>query len=190
MRRMNLVVLALISAFTLAPAEMEAQNCWVRGDNPADRPSPLDSAVVTMGDDVVKVCFGAPSARERTMVGDGGAHPFGQPWRTGANEATAIHLPFAATVAGVDIPAGSYSIYTVPGADSWGIHINSGAERWGTPINAGVTATDVGSGMAPAFANEHVETLDMTFENASADAATLVLRWESYRVEIPLARSN
>lgn len=186
MRRMNLAALALASAFTLAPAGLEAQNCWTSGDT-AGRPSPLDSAVVAMGDDVVKVCYGAPSAKGRTMVGDGGVHPFGQPWRTGANEATAIHLPFAATVAGVAVPAGSYSIYTVPGADSWGIHVNSVADRGGTQMNA---ANDVGTGTAPAFANEHVETLAMTFENASADAATLVLRWESYRVEIPLARRS
>ena len=186
MRRTNLAVLALVSAFTLAPAGLEAQNCWINGDT-ADRPSPLDSAMVTMGDDVVKVCYGAPSARDRTMVGEGGTHPFGQPWRMGANEATAIHLPFAATVAGVAVPAGSYSIYAVPGADSWGIHINSVADRWGTQMNR---SDDVGSGTAPAFANEHVETMNMTFENASADAATLVLRWESYRVEIPVARGN
>lgn len=186
MRRMTLSVAALASALTLAPANLEAQNCWTSGDT-ADRPSPLDSAMVTMGDDVVKVCYGAPSARERTMVGDGGVHPFGQPWRTGANEATAIHIPFAATVAGVEVEAGSYSIYTVPGADSWGIHVNSVADRWGTQMNA---ANDVGTGTAPAFANEHVETMNLTFENASADAATLVLRWEGYRVEIPVARRN
>ena len=121
------------------------------------------------------------------MVGEGGVHPFGEPWRTGANEATAIHLPFAATVAGVDVEAGSYSLYTVPGAESWKIHINSVAERWGTQMNMD---DDVGVGDAPAFANEHVETLAMTFENASADAATLVLRWEGYRVEIGIVRRN
>lgn len=186
MRSMTLLVAALASAITLAPADLAAQNCWTRGDTDG-RPSPLDSAMVTMGEDVVKVCYGAPSAQGRTMVGEGGTHPFGQPWRTGANEATAIHLPFAATVAGVDVEAGSYSIYTVPGADSWGIHVNSVADRWGTRMNA---ANDVGTGTAPAFANEHVETMNMTFENASADAVTLVLRWESYRVEIPVARRN
>jgi hypothetical protein len=186
MRKIALAALTLAFAFALAPAQAEAQNCWING-NTADRPSPLDSAVVMMGDDVVKVCYGAPSARGRTMVGEGGVHPFGEPWRTGANEATSIHLPFAATVAGVEVEAGSYSLYTVPGADSWTIHVNSVADRWGTQMNM---ANDVGTGDAPASANEHVETLAMTFENASADAATLVLRWEGYRVEIPVARRN
>ncbi len=189
MKNATFVAVAVVSVFALAPAGLEAQNCWVAQGDAADRPSPLDSAVVSMGGETVKVCFGAPSARGRTLVG-GDIHPFGAPWRTGANEATSIHLPFPATVAGVAVTAGSYSLYTVPGADSWGIHLNSVVERWGIPITDEVTANDIGSGMAPASAADHVETMDMTFEDASADAATLVLRWEGYRVDIPVARQN
>ena len=59
MKRSTLGWLALVAAFAVAPQALEAQNCWVRG-NLADRPSPLDSAVVAMGDDVVKVCLRRP----------------------------------------------------------------------------------------------------------------------------------
>ena len=187
MRSWILGAFALVSALALSPAALDAQNCWVRSGDPADRPSPLDSATVTMGGETVKVCYGAPSARGRTLVG-GDVHPFGRPWRAGANEATTIHLPFAASVAGVEVAAGSYSLYTVPGEDSWEIFINATVERWGTPISSDVAADDLGSGSAPSFDNEHVEKLNMSFENASADAATLVLRWEGYRVEIPVMR--
>ena len=189
MKKAVFALVALGSALALGPVSLQAQGCWVARGDASDRPSPLDSAVVAMGDDMVKVCYGAPSANDRELVG-GDIHPFGQPWRTGANEATSIHLSFAATVGGVAVPAGSYSLYTVPGEDSWGIHLNSVVERWGIPISEEVMASDVGSGMAPAFANDHVETMTMAFENASADAATLVLRWEGYRVEIPVARQN
>ena len=178
----------LAAVMAMSPAALDAQNCWVMRGNPADRPSPLDSAVVDMGGDMVKVCYGAPSAKGRTMVGDGGEHDYGEPWRTGANEATSIHLPFAATVAGVEVDAGSYSLYTVPGADSWGIFLNRTVERWGIPINAAVTAENVGSGSAPSVANDHTERMTMSFENAMAGSATLVLRWEGYRVEIPVTR--
>ncbi len=189
MKRSTLGLLALVAAFAVAPQALEAQNCWVRG-NLADRPSPLDSAVVSMGDDVVKVCYGAPSANDRTLVG-GDIHPHGAPWRMGANEATAIHLPFAATVAGVAVPAGSYALYAVPGADTWEIFVNSVSDRWGRPaFNDDIAANDIGSGSAMASANDHVETLSMSFENASANAATLVLRWEGYKVEIPVARQG
>ena len=181
---------AFALALAAAPADVSAQGCWLaRGTaaEAAERPSPLDSAVVSLGDDMVKVCYGAPSARGRTLVG-GDAHPFGDAWRTGANEATSIHLSFDATVAGVEVSAGSYSLYTVPGADSWGIHINSVVERWGIPISAEVTAGDVGSGTAAASASDHTEVMDFSFEDVSADGATLVLQWEGYRVDIPIAR--
>lgn len=188
MKNWILGAVALVSVMAMGPAALDAQDCWVMRGDPADRPSPLDSAVVDMGGEMVKVCYGAPSARDRTMVGSGGEHPFGQPWRTGANEATSIHLPFAATVAGVEVDAGSYSLYTVPGEDSWGIFVNRTVERWGIPINAGVSEANVGSGTAPSFDNEHTERMTMSFENAMANSATLVLRWEGYRVEIPVAR--
>lgn len=177
----------LAAVMAMSPAALDAQNCWVRSGDPADRPSPLDSAVVDMGGDMVKVCYGAPSAKGRMLVG-GDLHPFGQPWRTGANEATSIHLPFAATIAGVAVEAGSYSLYTVPGEDSWEIFVNGTVERWGNSFGAGDIAANVGSGMAPSFANDHTERMTMSFENAMAGSATLVLRWEGYRVEIPVTR--
>lgn len=187
MRNWILGAVALLSVMAMSPAALDAQNCWVRSGDPADRPSPLDSAVVDMGGDMVKVCYGAPSARGRMLVG-ADVHPFGRPWRTGANEATSIHLPFAATIAGLEVAAGSYSLYTVPGEDSWEIVVNGVVERWGNSFGTEDIAENVGSGSAPSFADEHTERMTMSFENASAGAATLVLRWEGYRVEIPVTR--
>ena len=187
MRNWIFGAVALVTVMAMSPAALDAQNCWVRSGDPADRPSPLDSAVVDMGGDMVKVCYGAPSAKGRMLVG-GDVHPFGQPWRTGANEATSIHLPFAATIAGLDVAAGSYSLYTVPGEDSWEIFVNGTVERWGNSFGEGDIAQNVGSGSAPAFDNEHTERMTMSFENAMAGSATLVLRWEGYRVEIPVMR--
>lgn len=176
------------TALVFGASGLEAQACPGGGDT-AERASPPDSAVAVMGDDMVKVCYGAPSARGRTMVG-GEAHPYGTRWRLGANEATAIHLPFAASVAGVDVPAGSYSLYAVVGEESWDIVVNGSAERWGRPINDEVMASDIGSGTVPTAANDHVERLTMSFEDVSADSATLVVEWEAYRVEVAVVRSN
>lgn len=164
-------------------------SCYARSEDLASRPSPLDSATAVIGGDEVKVCYGAPSARGRQMVG-GEAHPHGTRWRLGANEATAIHLPFDAAVAGVVVPAGSYSLYAVVGEESWEIVVNGVAERWGVPINDQVTASDIGAGTVQVAPNEHVETLTMAFEDVSEGAATLVVTWESYRVEVPVERVN
>ncbi len=185
--RHYLVTLAIaMAAITIGPASAEAQECFVRG-NAEGRPSPLDSVTVAMGGDEVKVCYGRPSARGRTLVG-GDAHPHGSMWRAGANEATSIHIPFAATVAGFDVDPGSYSLYTVPGEGTWEVMLSSNWARWGVPINNDVTSANVGSGSVQATSNDHTEQLTFTFEDASSDSATLVLAWESYRVEIPITR--
>src|SRR5206468_12789508 len=67
----------------------------------------LDSATVEIGGATLKVCYGRPSARGRKIMG--GLVPFGEPWRLGANEATTIHVPFAAELAGVRVGAGTYT---------------------------------------------------------------------------------
>lgn len=182
-------------ATVATPSSLEAQNCWVRsgGDQAVEeRPSPLDSAIVQMGSDQVKVCYGAPSARGRTFIGGSGeshSYPYGEKnWRMGANEATAIHLPFAASVAGVDVDAGSYSLYALPDESSWRIYVNSVVERWGAYMGDEVAANNVGSGEVSVSAHDHTETLDYSFEDAGDDAATLVLRWEGYQVDIPIRR--
>lgn len=178
------------SATMVASGAAEAQAaCHLRAGDLASRPSPPDSATADMGGDLVKVCYGAPSARGRQLVG-GDAHPYGTRWRLGANEATSIHLPFAASVAGVSVPAGSYSLYAVVGETSWDIVVNGVSDRWGVPINDEVTASDVGSGQVAVAPNEHVETLAMAFEDVTADAATLVVTWEGYRVDVPVLRAS
>ena len=48
-----------------------------------------------------------------------GEVPFGKIWRTGANEPTLLRTPIALSVAGVSVPAGTYSIYTIPGPTEW-----------------------------------------------------------------------
>jgi hypothetical protein len=80
----------------------------------AQRPSPLTATTVTLGGQAGKLCYGSPSANNRTVMGE--LVPFGEPWRMGANEATALHLPFPAVVGDIHLAPGSYSLYAVPRA--------------------------------------------------------------------------
>ena len=96
----------------------------------------------------------------------GGLVPYGELWRAGANEATAIHLDGPATVGGVSLAAGSYSLYALPNEGEWEIFLNSNYERWGIPISDEVRTTDVGSFTAtPEATDEMVETLTYSFES-------------------------
>ena len=156
----------------------------------ATRQSPLDSLSFAVGTASVKLCYGRPSARGRTMIG-GSAVPFGKLWRTGANEPTMLHTTGPLVIAGVAVPAGSYSIYTVPDAKTWQVIVNRSITQWGheSQYTAAVKAQEVGHGMAESSPlSSPVETLVFRVEPGSAGAVNLLLEWEKTRVTIPLHR--
>lgn len=168
-------------------AQEAAPTCWVRGDR-ADlelRISPYDSTTVELEGRPVKVCYSRPRKLDRTIFGR--LVPFGEPWRFGANEATAIHLPTDATIAGVAVEPGWYSLIAVPGAHEWEIVVNTGVRRWGVPIDEGVRQLDVGSGVVPASrAVGVVELLTMELERRGPSSSDLVIAWDETRVQIPI----
>jgi hypothetical protein len=117
----------------------------------------------------------------------GGVDPFGRPWRLGANEATGIHLPFAAEIGTVRVEPGDYSLYVIPGPEEWQVFVNANADRWGIPINDQVRAEDVGSFTVPVSATKDmVEQLTFTWAQDGVNAGRLVFAWEHSRVEIPV----
>ena len=171
--------------------------------HPSRRPSPVGIAKTHLGDTYVKVVYGRPYVRNRDIFGtntDDKAFlvPFGQLWRTGANEATEITTTGALSMAGQMLAAGTYAIFTEPGPDTWTIHISpqlglDGTGRLGpdgfTP-NVYDPAQDVlvftvNSGTL----EESVDQFTISFENA--DSGThLVLRWEKTEVRIPIGAAS
>lgn len=167
----------------------QVPGCWVRVD-PADlelRISPLDSATVALGGDTVKVCYSRPRKLGRPIMGR--LVPYGERWRLGANEATAIHVPFAATIAGVEVEPGSYSLYAVPGPDEWRIVVNGEVRRWGIPIDEDVRAADLGSGTVPSGGIAGpVELLTIRLVRTSEASAEMRIEWEDTGVTVPIRR--
>lgn len=155
----------------------------------AGRASPYDSTEITLRGTRALVCYGRPSMRGRTVFGD--LVPYGQLWRTGANEPTIIHLPFPASIAGIDVEAGSYSIYTEPGEQQWTIIVNAATDQWGieNQYNDAVRAQEVGRATVPSEQTASpVEMFTISAEPQGDDAADLVLEWENTRVRIPVQR--
>ncbi|HSG48933.1 MAG TPA: DUF2911 domain-containing protein [Longimicrobiales bacterium] len=190
MRRMQrlAVPLVFLGLSACAPGAEEG-GCWTTStpEQLAERPSPLDSAMVTLGDAQAKVCYGRPSARERQVMG--GLVQYGEPWRFGANEATAIHLPFPAEIGGVAVQPGAYSLYAIPGTEEWTVVVNGNAERWGIPVDGEVTARDLGSFVVvPEALDAPVETLTLDFQATGPDQADLVAEWALTRIRIPVRR--
>ena len=154
------------------------------------RKSPLDSTAFTVGGKAVKVCYGRPSLRGRQMLG-GEAVPFGQIWRTGANEPTMIHTAGPITVAGLKVPSGSYSLYTVPGKTEWEVVVNRSTTQWGeeSGYTDEVRKQELGRAKVKAETiSSPVEQFTIRAEPASGEAKELVLEWEKTRVRIPIGK--
>ena len=122
MLKRNLFIAVLASICTLATAQQDK----------SQRPSPPAQAQCKLSDGkTITVDYSSPRAKGRKIMG--GLVPYGEVWRTGANEATTFVTSTDLTVAGKDIPAGSYTIFTVPTADSWTLIINKHTGEWGIP---------------------------------------------------------
>ncbi len=149
----------------------------------ATRRSPLDSVMFRAGAAEVKVCYGRPALRGRKALG-GDLVPYGQLWRTGANEPTMIHTTAPISIAGVEVPAGSYSLYTVPGPQEWEVIVNRSITQWGheSTYTDEVKAKEVGRGKVKS------EALKAPVEQftISNQGSNLVLDWENTRVKIPV----
>jgi hypothetical protein len=152
------------------------------------RKSPLDSVTFTVANKPVKVCYGRPSARGRVMLG-GEDIPYGKIWRTGANEPTIFFAPIPLKVAGLQVPPGVYSLYTVPGPREWEIIVNRSISQWGREdkYTDEVRAKELGRAKLKAeTVAPPVETFTIRAEPAGDRAAALLLEWEKTRVRIPV----
>jgi hypothetical protein len=150
------------------------------------RASPYDSATIQVNGQALKVCYGRPMARGREIFG--GLVPMGRLWRTGANEPTIVHLPFAAEIAGVRLEPGAYSLYTEPGEQQWTVILNRSISQWGHEgsYTEEVRAQEAGRGTAPAERlDQHVEQFTIRGE-AGPGGADIILEWERTRVRIPV----
>jgi hypothetical protein len=190
---MHLAVLALavLASGGAAPAGLGTYPdpvCPSRNVPIEGRKSPLDSLTFSIAGKPVKVCYGRPSSRGRTMLG-GSDIPFGKLWRTGANEPTIFYAPVPLRVAGLNVPPGVYSLYTVPGPREWEVIVNRSTSQWGREdsYTAAVKAQELGRAKVKSEAlKTPVETFTITAEPSGDKAASLLLDWEKTRVRIPV----
>jgi hypothetical protein len=191
----TIVALAALTSGGTVPAGLVTHAdtaCPFRNVPIEGRKSPLDSLTFTVAKQPVKVCYGRPSARGRTMLG-GANIPFGKLWRTGANEPTIFYAPVPLRVAGLDVPPGVYSLYTVPGPREWEIIVNRSTSQWGEESNYTdkVKAQELGRAKVKTEAlKTPVETFTIMAEPAGDKAASLLLDWEKTRVRIPVGATR
>lgn len=91
--------------------------------------SPRETVNGTVAGASVSIGYGSPSVRGRKIWGD--LVPYGKLWRTGANPVTTFEISKDVTIEGKTLPAGKYSIFTIPGENEWKIIFNSETGQWG-----------------------------------------------------------
>ena len=168
----------LFSLFALLLAfQVNAQN------KPAA--SPLGKVYQRVGVTDIEVTYSRPGVKDRTVFADKGLTPFGNLWRTGANAATTISLSTDAMIGGKKVPAGTYSILSIPGKEKWTMIINSDATLRGT--GGYDQAKDVARFEVEAVEFPMaVETMTFVFGNVKDTSAGLSLIWEKTMVTIPI----
>ena len=100
----------------------------------ANRPlgllSPRDTARTTLAGADLWVDYGRPMKRGRVIFGD--VVPWNSVWRTGANAATQFNTPVDLVIGGAKVPAGRYTLWTLPSQTGWKVIFNQQTGQWGT----------------------------------------------------------
>jgi hypothetical protein len=148
--------------------------------------SPEQEVKYEAGDARVSVFYNRPSKKGREIFG--GLVPYGQVWRTGANEATVFETNKDLMIQGKTLKAGKYSFFTLPGEQSWQFIFNSEYGQWGVDFNGQanrVPANDVLIIEIPSVQQEkEFEQFTISVEK-SDEEVQLVLMWDKTLVAMP-----
>ena len=143
--------------------------------------SPPGQAAVTIGAATITIDYARPSMRGRKIMGE--LVPYDKVWRTGANAATTLKTSAALEIGGAAVPAGTYTLYTLPGEKAWKLIINKQTGQWGTQYDQAQDVARVDLKVAAAAAP--VEQFTITLAGTGASAGLLTLEWETTKLTIP-----
>lgn len=146
------------------------------------RESPRATVAQTVGDTNISIVYHRPSVKGRKVFG-GELVPFGEVWRTGANDATIVEISENVTVNGQPLAAGKYTLFTIPTANEWTVIFNKEVGQWGTEYKQAQDALRFT--VRPQTVAELREQMTFEFMDVKPTSANLVLMWE--RVKLPLA---
>jgi hypothetical protein len=144
--------------------------------------SPPAQAAVTLNGKKITIDYSAPSMRGRKIKG--GLIPYGQVWRTGANSATTLKTPVDLKIGDLNVPAGTYTIYSWPTEQDVTLIINKQTGQWGTVYDE---KQDLGrTKLTAAGTDGPVETFKIHFEGTNGSQTTLHLTWENWDLSTPV----
>ncbi len=145
--------------------------------------SPTDSIKTRVAGAAVAVRYSRPSTRGRAIFGN--VVPWNQVWRTGANQATVFETSADLVMAGTPVPAGKYSLWTLPSPGGWKLIVNKNTGQWGTDYNAQYDLARLD--MSVEQLQQPVERFTIGIE-PKGSGGVLRLEWEKTRASVPLSR--
>ena len=148
-----------------------------------NKPSPAASASCDLGGGkTIKTDYSSPRMKGRKIYD--GLVPYGEVWRTGANAATTFVTSADMMVGGKAVPAGSYTIFTVPTADKWTLIINKKTGEWGIPYKyESDELARVDMKVSPL--SSPMENFTISYEK-SGSGCTMNLDWEKTRASVDI----
>ena len=184
MRKFALIAVSLFAVAMFASAQMNMS------DDKSKRPSPPASAACQFSDGkTIKIDYSSPRAKGRKIFGEASEKalvPYGQIWRTGANDATTLVTDTNVTVGGKAVPAGSYTIFTEPKADAWLLVISKKTGEWGTDY-PGEKEDLLRVPMTVSKTSVPVENFTIAFDQAGSKC-TLRIEWENTRASVEITK--
>jgi hypothetical protein len=141
-----------------------------------------DTTRASIGSATFTVDYGRPLARGRVLLGD--VIPYDRVWRTGANAATQFTTSAPITLAGIEVPQGTYTLWTVPHANGAELIVNKQTGQWGTGYNGSLNLGK--APMATETLDAPVEKFTISIVPADAHRGTLAMEWGQFRWTAPI----
>jgi hypothetical protein len=152
----------------------------VRVDAQRQRASPRDKVSAKVAGASITIDYSRPYMKGRTIFAKDGLVPFGKVWRTGADEATTLTTDATLVIGTLTVPAGTHTIYTVPGEHEWTLIINNQTGQWGTVYQESM---DLGRVPMKVGKVEPTEQFQIAIAEAPA-GGELVMTWETTKASV------
>lgn len=176
-------MIILMRTFVLVSAAcLLAFGALAQGQRP--RASPHEKTSITVAGKTITVEYGRPYLKGRKAVG-GDLVPYGKVWRTGADEATTLTTTGDLDINGLNVPAGTYAMFTIPSPDGWKLILSKNAKQWGAFSYK--ETEDLGrTDMKVTKLSSPVEQFTIKLEPAGGNKATMKMSWENTEASVPI----
>jgi hypothetical protein len=176
-----------LAAFALAhpqdkPQDKPQAQPQAQPEDKSKRPSPPGVADCTIKGKKVTIDYSRPFLKGRKLGQE--LAPYGKVWRTGANEATTLTTAIDLDIGGARVPAGAYTLYTLPSEGTWKLIINKQTGQSGTEYHEDRDLARVD--MKKQEITVPVEQFTIALDQDANDSADLVMEWEKTRVFVTI----